>query len=205
MVVPVSAVLAVAQTRDRMMALRFVLLLPAACAGLLFRRPDHAGQRMQFQDQEGLSAGQVDAGWEAPVSPLRRDLLAEPEKLRDRGDLVDVADFSDQSKAEQNGSGASGNAEHQEQGLAPAAPDDVHAIQQVAPKKPKGRAGRKRKAWTEHESVQKTEKLRKAALSWLKDHNKVHTVLTSSTWCGKRTYLAKCSRCLDCSLEWCSS
>ena len=144
------------------MALRFVLLLPAACAVLLFRRPNHAGQRMQFQDQEGLSADQVDAGWEAPVSPLCGDLLAEPEGVRDRGDLVDVADFSDQSKAEQNGSGASGNAEHHEQGLAPAAPHDVHAIQQVAPKKPKGRAGRKRKAWAEHESVQNTEKLRKA-------------------------------------------
>ena len=33
----------------------------------------------------------------------------------------------------------------------------------------------------------------------------MHTVLTSSTWCGKRTYLAKCSRCLDRSLEWCFS
>ncbi|CAE7291662.1 smndc1, partial [Symbiodinium microadriaticum] len=107
--------------------------------------------------------------------------------------MVDVGGFSDQSKAEQNGSGASGTAEHQEQGLAPAAPDDVLALQQVPPKQAKARAGCKRRAWTEHEMVQKTENLRTTALSWLKGHNTVHSVLTSSTWFGKRKYLAKCT------------
>ena len=178
-----------------MMALRFALLLPTACAVLLFRRAQHAGQRMQFLDhQGGLSADQVEAGWEAPVLPLCGDLVADPVggQAQDQGD----AGWEAPVVADPVGGQAQDDAGWE----APVVADPVGG---QAPKK--GRAGRKRKAWTEHESVQKTEKLRKAALSWLKGHDKVHKVLTSSTWCGKRTYLAKCARCQDCSLEWCFS
>ena len=49
----------------------FYALTATVCAVLLFRRAEHADQRMQLQDQQGaLSADQVDAGWEAPVLPL---------------------------------------------------------------------------------------------------------------------------------------
>ena len=175
MVVAVSAVLPVAQTRDAMMALRFALLLPTACAVLLFRRAQHAGQRMQFLDhQGGLSADQVEAGWEAPVLPLCGDLVADPVggQAQDQGD----AGWEAPVVADPVGGQAQDDAGWE----APVVADPVGG---QAPKK--GRAGRKRKAWTEHESVQKTEKLRKAALSWLKGHDKVHKVpgvASEHTW-----------------------
>ena len=176
-----------------MMALRFLafpLVLHVVSAVLLFRRAQHAGQRVQFQEQQGgLSAEQADAGWqiEVPVLPL----CGVPEDAPQG-----VGDEDTEAKADIQQVPALREQDHE-----PA----VDSSEQVAPLRDGARRGRKRKNWSELEVVQKPDKLRVSAQKWLQEKKHLHSVLTSSTWCGKRTYLAKCRMCKDCTFEWCFS
>ena len=62
--------------------------------------------------------------------------------------------------------------------------------------------GRKRKQWQPCEVVELQGTLREAAGKWLEVKGHTHSPLSTSSFQGRRTYIAKCIECKSCTKEW---
>ena len=62
--------------------------------------------------------------------------------------------------------------------------------------------GRKRKQWQPCEVVKLQGTLREAAGKWLEGKGHTHSPLSTSSFQGRRTYIAKCIECKSCTKEW---